>query len=121
LCTAKLQENKGIRMIAHRLGVAHIYYCIPVFLQFHQIELITKRQLDKENKRKKKKMENEMLKRAREKRLSKHANTHLIIKVTGLTKPRQLLQMDNIKYQKQICMQTINVTFLPTMDPKIVH
>jgi hypothetical protein len=38
-----------------------------------------------------------MLKRARENRLSKHANNHLIIKVTGLTKPRQLLQMDNIK------------------------
>lgn len=95
-------------MITHRLGVAHIYYCIPVFLQFHQIELITKRQLDKENKRNKKKMENEMLKRAGENRSSKHANTQLIIKVTSLTKPRQLLQMDNIKQHKQIRMQTDN-------------
>ena len=53
------------------LGVAHIYNCIPVFQQFHQIELRVKNlkiQLKKENKCKKKKMKNEMLKWDRENR-----------------------------------------------------
>ena len=64
---------KGVRLITHRLGVAHFYNCIPVLQQFHQIELRVKNlkiQLNKENKCKKKKMKNEMLKRDTENRFN---------------------------------------------------